>query len=267
MRINCFLTVKRYFILELNYLKMNLIAVSKYKISYFLSILYELMNGVMNVVFLYVMFNHINTLAGWSKEDVLLLVAIGYFIDVTCVMLFIGVISIPEYILNGTMDVFLTKPVNPKFLLSFRRPNSVQILNVIISLLFLSSIIYTRKPEIVAILLFGISMVCSIVIMYLLMSSIVYLSFWTVKIGNTWQIIEQFNSISNKPAEIYPRAVRAVMTFIIPSLVMINFPARIIVYADYSILLTHTFPITIVLYVINCIIFKQGIKHYSGAGG
>lgn len=257
----------KYLRLEIVFLKMNIIAISKYSISYFLSILYELMNGVMNIIYFYVMFGTIDKIAGWERNDIFLLVIIAYFIDVTCVFLFIGTSSIPDYISTGMLDVLLTKPINHQFLLSFRRPNSVQIINVAIAILCMSFEVGRKNFGIVSIVFFGISICISIILMYLTMSSIVFLSFWFIRSGSAWEIIEKLNSVSSKPGDIYPKAFRMFLTFVVPSMIVINYPVEILRFQNYSLLLTRTLPITITMFLVNQIIFKMGIKHYSGAGG
>lgn len=259
--------IGKYMKYEWLFLKMNIIATSKYGISYFLSILYELMNGFMNIIYFYIMFGSIASIGNWGKNDIFLLVVIGYFIDVVCVMFFIGTASIPDYISDGSLDMLLIKPVNHQFLLSFRRPNSVQIINVVIALVFMFKLAYNQQPTVISFILFLVSIGFSIVLMYLIVSTIIFFSFWTVKVGNAWILVEQFNAASNKPASIYPKAGRFFLTFIIPSIVMINYPVEILSFHNYGLLLTRTIPITIVLSIINRIVFKMGIKHYSGAGG
>lgn len=267
MKNNLIKKVGRYFKLEWLFLKMNIIATSKYGISYFLSILYELMNGFMNIIYFYIMFKSINMIGLWRREDIFLLVIIGYFIDVVCVMLFIGTSSIPEYISTGTLDVLLTKPINHQFLLCFRRPNSVQIINVLLSVFLMIKYMIDERPSIISVFLFWISLFFSVILMYLIVSTFVYFSFWTVKVGNAWELIEKFNSVSNKPGTIYPKLFRLFLTFIIPSIVIINFPVEVLSFQNYMLILTKTIPITFVIFIFNRIIFKFGLRHYSGAGG
>ena len=259
--------IKNYIQLEMLFLKMNIVAISKYGISYFLSIFYELMNGFMNIIYFYVMFGTIDDIAGWERTDVFLLVIVAYFIDVTCVMLFIGTSSIPDYISTGLLDTLLTKPVNHQFLLSFRRPNSVQIINVVIATICMGVEIQKKSSEIVTITFFIISLIISIILMYLVMSSIIFLSFWFVRIGSTWEIVEKLNSASSKPRSIYPPAFRIILTLIIPSMVIVNYPVEVLSLRNYELMLFRTIPITLIMFVINQIIFKAGIKHYEGAGG
>ena len=113
----------------------------------------------------------------------------------------------------------------------------------------------------------GVSIILSVVLMYLVVSTFVYFSFWTVKVGNAWELIEKFNSVSNKPGIIYPKIFRFFLVFIIPSIVIINFPVEVLTFHNYSLLITRTIPITIVFFIINKLVFKFGLRHYSGAGG
>lgn len=57
------------------------------------------------------------------------------------------------------------------------------------------------------------------------------------------------------------------MTFFLPSLIIVNYPVEILRMQNYGLLLTHTVPVTIGMFLINQIVFKTGLKYYEGAGG
>lgn len=257
----------QYFKFEYYFLKMNITAISKYGISYFLSILYELMDGCMKLVYFVVMFGTIDKIVGWERDDVFLLIIISYFIDCVCVMFFIGTSSIPDYISTGVLDILLTKPINHQFLLCFRRPNAVQIVNVVIATGAMIYEVVKKNAGFMSVVLFGLSIALSVLLMYLVMSSMVFLSFWVVRVGNIWTLVEKLNSISSKPAAIYPKTFQLLLTFAVPSIIMINYPVEILRFDHWSFLFQRTIPVVIIFFVINRLVFKAGIKHYAGAGG
>ena len=80
-------------------------------------------DGTMFLVQL-LMFNyiyaHVETIGGWSREQMLFFIGTFSLINALNMMLcFFGVISIPEKIRSGKLDLYITKPVNTLFYLSF----------------------------------------------------------------------------------------------------------------------------------------------------
>lgn len=263
MLINIF----KLFKLELLFMKYNLKAMLQYKTSYFLSIIYELLEGATSLVYYYFIFGKIDNLAGWTQVQLLLLTVYGYFINTVCVMFFIGMVSIPDYIRSGTLDLLLLKPVNKRFLLTFRRPNTVQIINVGISIIVFICYFVFNKTKLEVILIFIFASILSITIMYSIFCTFVSLSFWFIKIGSAWTIIEDMNLMATKPDKIYPKGLRLIMTFFIPSLAIVNMPIKYLVEHDLRLIFLQLFPLTIFFILLSKSVFKLGLKKYSSAGG
>lgn len=76
-------------------------------------------------------YGHVDSVGGWSRGEILIFVGTFTLIDaLNMIVYFFGVISIPEKIQTGELDLYLTKPVSPLLRLSLEQvnPGSVPLL-------------------------------------------------------------------------------------------------------------------------------------------
>lgn len=76
-------------------------------------------------------YGHVDHIRGWGHGEILIFIGTFSLIDsINMVICFFGVISIPEKIQTGELDLYLTKPVNPLLRITFEKadPGSIPLL-------------------------------------------------------------------------------------------------------------------------------------------
>ena len=76
-------------------------------------------------------YGHVDNIRGWGHGEILVFVGTFSLINaLNMVIYFFGVISIPEKIQTGELDLYLTKPVNPLLRITFEKinPGSIPLL-------------------------------------------------------------------------------------------------------------------------------------------
>lgn len=69
-------------------------------------------------------YGHVDSICGWEHGKILIFVGTFSLIDtLNMIFCFFGVISIPEKIQTGELDLYLTKPVNPLLRITFEKVN------------------------------------------------------------------------------------------------------------------------------------------------
>lgn len=69
-------------------------------------------------------YGHVENIRGWGHGEILIFIGTFSLIDsINMVICFFGVISIPEKIQTGELDLYLTKPVNPLLRITFEKVN------------------------------------------------------------------------------------------------------------------------------------------------
>ncbi|MDO4306229.1 MAG: ABC-2 family transporter protein [Eubacteriales bacterium] len=69
-------------------------------------------------------YGHVDNIRGWGHGEILIFIGTFSLIDaLNMTICFFGVISIPEKIQTGELDLYLTKPVNPLLRITFEKVN------------------------------------------------------------------------------------------------------------------------------------------------
>jgi len=94
------------------YLKSRLI----YKVDFALGLMSQLLNLVFSVAFLGLLFTQVESLNGWTFNEILLLAGFsGFVLNLHHVFLFAPYRMGEDYILSGRMDRYLVRPLNVLF--------------------------------------------------------------------------------------------------------------------------------------------------------
>jgi ABC-2 type transport system permease protein len=136
---------------------------------------------------------------------------------------------------TGTLDFALLKPADTQFLISLTRIEWSSLGNFVLGVLLMAYSLYqlSHVPGLVQIVLYPIYIACGVGIYYSLMIALAATSVWlgrNVSLLDFWFYITTF---SRYPMEIYRgrwgTPLRQLFTFIIPVLVVVNVPARLLV--------------------------------------
>ena len=76
-------------------------------------------------------YGHVDSIRGWGHGEILIFIGTFSLIDaLNMTICFFGVISIPEKIQTGELDLYLTKPVNPLLRITFEKvdPGAIPLL-------------------------------------------------------------------------------------------------------------------------------------------
>ena len=136
--------------------------------------------------------------------------------------------NISGYISDGTMDIYLTKPVSALMLISLQHINfaypvpnlTAGIVMTVIGARRLGYTITLRN-----VLVYLLILLSCIVVMYCMFLIPQLLSFWTVKTGSVTQILDRSWDLNNMPMHIYGKWFRRMGTYVFPILFVSNVPA------------------------------------------
>lgn len=241
----------------------------EYRVNFFLRATIELSYLILSVVMFDVIYMNVTDIAGWTKNEMLLLVLITNYLDSIITFLFnAGLSEIPKMINEGTMDFLMIKPVNKRFYLTFRKFELSQLINIIINICFSSYVIHDMNISITLgkFVVFMLLLFIGVFIMYNIFFFVMIMSFWTVKIDIGISLFYQLFHVGNKPADIFTKGIKCILIYIIPVLVAFNFPVQYLVgKLEMSKMITAGI-VAMVLFVATNVFFKCSLKKYSSVG-
>ncbi|WP_246105964.1 ABC transporter permease [Rosistilla ulvae] len=199
---------------------------------------------LMNVGFYLIIFQYTNSIGegtGWHKHQFFLFLATTWFINSLVQAFFMpNAEEFSELIRTGGLDFALLKPIDTQFLVSFHKVDWSSLSNFAVGLVLAAiSLSYLITDPVAPlqitatmVVLYPLFILCGVAIMYSLMISLSATSIWLGRnqtLYNFWFYITNF---SRYPMEIYQNgwgwSLWGLFTFVIPVLVVVNVPARII---------------------------------------
>ena len=178
-----------------------------------------------------------------------------------------------ELIRTGNLDFALLKPIDTQFLVSFHRIEWSALTNFGFGALLLSYSLtqIDYRPSPIVLVLYPLYLLCGVAIMYSVMISLAATSVWMGRNQSLYNFWFYITSFSRYPMEIYRGPVgdhmRMALTFILPILLAINVPARIMVrpLADQWFLAAFTIVATAGTLGISRLIFVASLSGYRSA--
>lgn len=240
-----------------------------FKLNFVLWIVAEMMWFALQLCFMNVLYSHTESIAGWSKWEVVLLVGCSHFIQQLFTALFLSnVTELSELIRTGRLDFLLLLPVNTRFLISFRKVDLGAFVNAAtaVGVIVYALIQLNQVPRIVQVVVFLLLCLVGTFIHYSLVFLLASVSFWTVRAqGIIWGYYNLFN-IARLPDTAFRGFYKVVFTFVLPILLVSNVPARWLSEKSGSLASVGL----LVLMALACFgmseaVWRYSLRHYTSA--
>lgn len=200
--------------------------------------------AVMNVGFYLIIFHHapsIGSDSGWGQYEFFVFLATTWIVNSLVQTFFMpNAQDFSELIRTGNLDFALLKPIDTQFLISFQRVewSGLSTLTAGLVLLVIALKHLVQQPDNPLILnpwtlvLYAGYIACGVTILYSLMISLASTSIWLGRNQTLYDFWFYITNFARYPMEIYHRGwgtpLWGFFTFIVPVLVVINVPARLL---------------------------------------
>lgn len=172
---------------------------------------------------------------GWGKYEFFVFLSTSLFANSIVQAFFMpNADEFGELIRTGDLDFALLKPIDTQFLVSMRKIVWSSLGNFFFALGLLSYSLYRlgHVPTWYQVLLYPFYIVCGVAILYSLMISLAAASVWLGRNQSLYDFWFYITNFSRYPMEIYRgplgTPLRRAFTFIVPVLVVVNVPARLL---------------------------------------
>lgn len=240
----------------------------QYRANFFVNLLQTGLSLLVSLAGLALVFDHTDSLGGWSPAELLALVGIYYIVG--------GVINtfiqpslelFLQDVRKGTLDFTLTKPVDAQLLVSIRKISIWSLLDVALGVAIIA-IALARLAEQISltqVLGFAFMLATGIVIVYSFWLMLATIAFWFIKIENILVIFQSMYQAGRWPVGIYPPFLRILLTFLVPVAFAVTVPAEALVGRLTPALFVQAIAMAVALFWLSRWFWKVGTRHYSGA--
>lgn len=258
----------RYLRLYKIFIKQSFMKMAAYKFNFLFVFVTITAYFSVQLIFMQIVFSNVDTLAGWTKYEMFFYIGTFNIIDSLWTFgPFFNLLGIPSMIRSGSLDYYVTKPVNAQFLISFRTVDLGSLISVLVGITMITFALFQGGMELTFArsLLYIVSIFHALLVQYSVYFILTCLSFWLVKADFVESIHGILCYFSTRPVDIYKGLIRFVLSYILPY-------GLALTVASKSAIKTIHFPEYLSFLIISWFIFavsiafwKFSLKHYSSA--
>lgn len=262
--------MRKYFRLYNQFLKQYIKSLIEYRADFVFGLVGFLFVQLTGVIFIQLIFGSIPSLDGWSFYEVLFIYGLAQiprgidhvFTDNLWILS-------GRIILQGGFDKYLLRPLNPLFHLLAERFQPDGFGEIIIGTILMITAGRTLNLEwsVVSVLLLVSTILFATLIYTAIKLAVASISFWIKFAQSYLYMTYQLSTFTKYPLSIYPKAIKFILTFIIPFAFTGYYPGAYFLGREsflYGILLTHL--ISVVSILIAYYIWTRGIRKYESSG-
>lgn len=228
----------------LTFARNSLIRDMTFRVNFFIECVSSMSWTVMNLGFYLLIYQYTNQIGqgtGWGQYEFFVFLATTWLVNSLVQAFFMpNAEEFSELIRTGGLDFALLKPIDTQFLISFHKVDWSSLANFVLGLGLLGFSLWrlTTRPEDpltltpLMLLLYPFYLACGVVISYSLMIVLAATSIWLGRNQSLYDFWFYITNFSRYPMEIYSgrfgTPLRIVFTYLVPVLVVVNVPARIL---------------------------------------
>lgn len=260
----------RYMRLMGSFLRVSAQGEMAYRLNFFISLLYSLLNLATGVLGIAVLFGQVKALHGWTFASTLALLgvyqALGALRGVVIGPSLDALAGLGGDIWTGRFDFTILRPINTQFLASFSRWRLFSLVDLLLALGILTGAVLQlhKALTIWQIAAFLLAICAGVAVLYAVLLIFAALVFWSPGFLFTW-LFDSFFDMARYPVGLYPGWVRLLLTWIVPVGVMTTIPAQAL-NGDLPILtLAGGVVLAAALVTGASVLFHFGLRRYASA--
>jgi ABC-2 type transport system permease protein len=224
----------RYFNVYALLFRNSLIREMSFKANFLLWTFVEVLWFLGQVLFIDVLFSHIDTLGNWTKWQVVALVGTHQVIaQIFQAFFYLNVTQIPELVRTGKLDVYLTLPLDSQFAVSSKQFGVDNLVNALIGVAITGFALskLNVNPSVGSFVLYVCTVLLGVTVHYSIMFSLSTLCFWIIRAqGLVYGYFNLFN-IGRYPNSVFRGVFRWIFTWVIPVMLVANVPTQVLTHA------------------------------------
>ncbi len=260
--------MRRYLRLYMACAKISILNSLEYRLSATIWGIATILFAIVYVSSIQFIFGHVQTIAGWRVEQMLVLAATVMIVDGLVETVFGENMNALSGLINrGELDFVLTKPVSARFYVSTRRFDWDPLVQVVIGCGVLWYALGQSAEPVTwhGALLYTALVLCACLMAYSLWFAVVAATFFAGRLNNVGYLYYNFIEVARVPTSVFRGAVRAGLTFVIPVAFIATVPSQALMGLLSPAFAAAAFAMTAGLLILSHIFWKLALTKYSSA--
>lgn len=237
--------------------------------DFFVWALVELFWMVVNLLTIAVIYEHTDSIAGWNKYEMILLVGTSMMIQRLLMGFFwSSLFEMGRNVRNGNFDFMLAQPGNVLFMASTRKLDPDGLVNSVVAAGVVIYAVQQLNLEVTAagVTLYLLMIFCGLVIHYSILVLSMSLAFWLTNAQGLEGGYFTLTEFSRLPKGAFTSLItRLLLVWALPVVVVSNAPASTLLHGFDSQWLFWLGGCTIAWFSLAVFVFQRGLRRYSSA--
>jgi ABC-2 type transport system permease protein len=246
----------------------SLVRTMMFRFDFLLWSLVELFWMSVNVLMISVIYQHTNSIAGWSKYEMLLLIGTSMLVQRLLMGFFwTSVFELSRNIRMGNFDFFLAQPGNVLFMTTTRKLDPDGLANSFVAMAIVAYSVHQLQlhPSFVQVALYALMVLSGLVIHYSILVITIGLSFWITNAQGLEGSYFTLTEFSRLPREAFKGIGNILFVWALPVVVVSNAPARTLLHGFDPSWALWLVGAAIVWFGAAVALFNRGLRRYSSA--
>ncbi len=221
--------MKRYLRLFLSFARFGLAYALEYRVNFLIWAVSSTMWAGIFVLSVELIFGQVESIAGWTKNETLLLAAVqALFVGLLWYFVFPNLTTFYELVRKGDLDFYLIKPVDHRFLVSTKKVEFDQFLRTAVLIGYIAAVILQGHLIItwLSLAAFLLVLFLGLVIFYNVFFILAIFSFWLINVHNYEDLFHNLLDLGRFPTQIYKDQLGIFLTFFVPVAYVATFPVQ-----------------------------------------
>lgn len=239
-----------------------------FRFDFFLWAMVELFWMTVNLLLISVIYRHTDSVAGWSKYEMMLLVGTSLLVQRFLMGFFwSSLFEMGRNIRSGNFDFVLAQPGNVLFMASTRKLDPDSLAN---SLVAMGVVAYAAHqlhlhPSLLQLAVYALMIACGIVIHYSMLVLTISLAFWLTSAQGLEGSYFTLSEFSRLPRQAFKGFASLLFVWILPVVVVSNAPANTLIHGFQPQWIFGLVAATAIWFVTAVFVFHRGLRRYASA--
>ncbi|MDF3059633.1 MAG: hypothetical protein K0R17_3848 [Rariglobus sp.] len=221
-----------------------------------------------NLLLIQVVYDHTDSIAGWSKYQMLLLVGSSMLVQ-RFIMGFVwtNLFEMARNIRTGHFDFFLAQPGNPLVMVSTRKLDLDGLANAVVAIAVVAYALHQLGivPSFSGLALYVLMIFCGFLIHYGILLITVSLTFWlgaAQGIEGSYFTLMEFSRL---PRQAFKGVTSVLFVWLLPAVVVSNVPASALIHGFNPLNTLWLLAVTLFWLSFAVFVFNRGLRRYASA--
>jgi len=230
--------------------------------------LVELFWMTVNLLMISVIYRHTDSVAGWDKYEMMLLVGTSLLIQRFLMGFFwSSIFEMGRNIRSGNFDFFIAQPGNVMFMATTRKLDPDSLLN---SFVAAAVVVYSARqlglhPGAADLALYALLVACGVIIHYSILVLCIAPAFWITSAQGIEGSYFTLSEFSRLPREAFRGVANIAFVWILPVVIVSNAPASTLLHGFDPRLIGWLLAVTTGWFSLAIFVFHRGLRRYTSA--